>query len=140
MPDGPTRQQSMQECNGLKELEGEGALSQRLQKWGFHDSGSLSFDQTRSLRPARGCHSCNTSFLCRVLTESCVKLFRDALIARNRSRTLANRNGPPPVNLSSSSSISMRIPRANVIPSSEETRANCRRLRTPTMLSITFSE
>src|SRR5580704_3927659 len=75
--------QALQQRDRLEKLERTGVLTQYLFEWRVF--------QTRILRPARGCHSCNISFLWGVVTTSWVKLFSDALSPRNRSTTAANR-------------------------------------------------
>src|ERR1039457_2215143 len=90
--------------------------------------------------PARGGHCRRTSFRCRVRTRSWLKLFIETYKPRKYSSTLANRYTPTPTNCSSSNSISTCVPRANTTPSSEITRAKCRRLSNPTRPSICFSE
>src|SRR5215469_13158230 len=91
----PIRQCSFQQAQCLKELKRERFFPQPL--------FNFSIRYSRIECPALGGHVLNSSFLCKVRTESCVKLFKDAYSPRNRSSTLENKYAPPPTNCSSSS-------------------------------------
>src|SRR6185437_4304335 len=123
--------QPLQMMDGLEELERVRVVAERaLERHG---------GQRSVFHPALGGHTRITSFRCVVRAARIEKLLIDAYKPRNRSSTVANRNAPPPVNCSSSSVMSTRVPRAKLKPCADETREYAGSLLTSTRPWICFS-
>src|SRR5262249_34958073 len=85
---------ALQQRHCLKKFKRSSVVAQGF----FHRRHQRRVVHTRTFLPARGFHSCKTSFLCDVETASCTKLLSEVLNPRNLSTTLENKNAPPPTN------------------------------------------